>query len=482
MFLFVLLVRGCTAGDRAEGGHVVMPDGSLAHIGPLVAMLRDSDATSWRRRNAVKVEAAWALHRLAGVSEADQVAIVRANAIEPLVALVRGGSSGAQEAAAAALCNLVAGGDADVLMAVVCAGAVEPLLALLGGVGNTRTMAHVLKFMSYIADNHGEDNRWPSRVLVPASPMCMALAERMAFASSDAIEPRFALVRSGIAVAQKYAATALRNLADNINAYIMNIKPLTIVASIMLAAIAALVAIWCYPQQPAGRATERPRERATKQATNKRRRKLAASAAAAEAASVEAASVEAASAAAVEAAERDAQREAAAEAARLAAADRMAERMAERVAAWVVAAREAAAWVGQAPWPPGSAAAAASKAREEAEEAAEAAAEAARLAASAAAAEAASAAAAAPVALDRPTSLPVAATSLADAQFDTGRPEAPESTIGGEMTCIVCFVNLKSHVAVPCGHQCACAVCSAQMNECPVCRTPVSIWTHVRVV
>ena len=147
MFLFVLFVRGCTAGERVEGGHVVMPDGSLAHIGPLVAMLRDSDATSWRRRNAVKVEAAWALHRLAGVSEADQVAIVRANAIEPLVALVRGGSSGAQEAAAAALCNLVAGGDADVLMAVVCAGAVEPLLALLGGVGNTRTKAHVLKFM-----------------------------------------------------------------------------------------------------------------------------------------------------------------------------------------------------------------------------------------------------------------------------------------------------------------------------------------------
>ena len=82
--------------------------------------------------------------------------------------------------------------------------------------------------------------------------------------------------------------------------------------------------------------------------------------------------------------------------------------------------------------------------------------------------------------LERPPSLPV--MSLASAQFDTGRPEAPESTIGGEMTCIVCFVNPKSHVAVPCGHQCACAVCSAQMNECPVCRTPVSIWTHVRVV
>ena len=39
-------------------------------------------------------------------------------------------------------------------------------------------------------------------------------------------------------------------------------------------------------------------------------------------------------------------------------------------------------------------------------------------------------------ALDRPPSLPVAATSLADVQFDTGRPEVPESTIGGQTTCI----------------------------------------------
>ena len=31
-----------------------------------------------------------------------------------------------------------------------------------------------------------------------------------------------------------------------------------------------------------------------------------------------------------------------------------------------------------------------------------------------------------------------------------GRPEAPESTIGGQATpCIVCFVNPKSHAAVP---------------------------------
>ena len=69
-----------------------------------------------------------------------------------------------------------------------------------------------------------------------------------------------------------------------------------------------------------------------------------------------------------------------------------------------------------------------------------------------------------------------------------GRPEAPESTIGGQATpCIVCFVNPKSHAAVPCGHWCgvqssefiraywcACVDCSAQMPSLP--RGPVQMW------
>ena len=42
---------------------------------------------------------------------------------------------------------------------------------------------------------------------------------------------------------------------------------------------------------------------------------------------------------------------------------------------------------------------------------------------------------AASVALERPLAPPVTVTSLADAQFDTGRQEAPESTIGGQTTC-----------------------------------------------
>ena len=46
---------------------------------------------------------------------------------------------------------------------------------------------------------------------------------------------------------------------------------------------------------------------------------------------------------------------------------------------------------------------------------------------------------------------------VADAQFNTGRQEAPESTIGGQSTCINCLTNPKSHVEVPCGHHSASA-------------------------
>ena len=76
--------------------------------------------------------------------------------------------------------------------------------------------------------------------------------------------------------------------------------------------------------------------------------------------------------------------------------------------------------------------------------------------------------------------------SLANVSFDT---ERPESTVGGELTCIVCFTNPKTHAAVPCGHLCACGPCSEQMKQraggdaaCPYCRGPVSMWMHTRVV
>ena len=75
-----------------------------------------------------------------------------------------------------------------------------------------------------------------------------------------------------------------------------------------------------------------------------------------------------------------------------------------------------------------------------------------------------------------PAQDPAAAISLADAGFDTGRPAVPESTLGGETTCIVCFTRPKTHVAVPCGHLCACDNCSARMEQCPICRDAVPVW------
>ena len=72
--------------------------------------------------------------------------------------------------------------------------------------------------------------------------------------------------------------------------------------------------------------------------------------------------------------------------------------------------------------------------------------------------------------------------SLSQAAFDTGRANVPESTLGGETTCIVCFANPKTHIAFPCGHMCACALCSEKMKECPYCRAEVVGWMPVRVV
>ena len=78
---------------------------------------------------------------------------------------------------------------------------------------------------------------------------------------------------------------------------------------------------------------------------------------------------------------------------------------------------------------------------------------------------------------------PAAATvSLADADFDTGRAVVPESTLGGETTCIVCFTRPKTHIAVPCGHQCACGACADRMRDCPYCREPVMMWMLQRLV
>ena len=77
----------------------------------------------------------------------------------------------------------------------------------------------------------------------------------------------------------------------------------------------------------------------------------------------------------------------------------------------------------------------------------------------------------------------VQALTLADVGNLTGHNDAPESTIGGQTTCIVCMVGAKTHAAVPCGHQSVCASCADKIiKKCPYCREPVLMWMPVRVV
>ena len=56
------------------------------------------------------------------------------------------------------------------------------------------------------------------------------------------------------------------------------------------------------------------------------------------------------------------------------------------------------------------------------------------------------------------------------------------TTLGGGSTCIVCFLEEKTHACVPCGHQCVCAACSGQLTECPVCRATATQWMKVHLV
>ena len=72
--------------------------------------------------------------------------------------------------------------------------------------------------------------------------------------------------------------------------------------------------------------------------------------------------------------------------------------------------------------------------------------------------------------------------TLADVGDITGRSNVPESSLGGETTCIVCFVHPKTHLAAPCGHQCACGPCAKLMQICPYCRAPVQLWVQHRMV
>ena len=71
------------------------------------------------------------------------------------------------------------------------------------------------------------------------------------------------------------------------------------------------------------------------------------------------------------------------------------------------------------------------------------------------------------------------------ASLDLPPPDDEASTIGGGTTCSICFLGVKSHAAVPCGHQFACRACAeairANSQPCPMCRREISMFIEVRV-
>lgn len=54
--------------------------------------------------------------------------------------------------------------------------------------------------------------------------------------------------------------------------------------------------------------------------------------------------------------------------------------------------------------------------------------------------------------------------------------------------CVICFENQGDHVLLPCGHSGYCLICSKALladsqvsKNCPVCRTPVTMFTRIPV-
>ena len=74
-------------------------------------------------------------------------------------------------------------------------------------------------------------------------------------------------------------------------------------------------------------------------------------------------------------------------------------------------------------------------------------------------------------------SFPVPVPLAQSKQFSTGRT-VDESTVGGGMTCNICFTGPKTHAAIPCGHLFACSQCATdlerQKKPCPMCRAEVN--------
>ena len=89
-------------------------------------------------------------------------------------------------------------------------------------------------------------------------------------------------------------------------------------------------------------------------------------------------------------------------------------------------------------------------------------------------------------AIDGPLLFAEAALSTAEDAYEGAPLSAPEydatRSIPDDIEeCVVCLERPKSHVLIPCGHQCICETCQARLipGNCPVCRKRCEIAVKV---
>jgi hypothetical protein len=70
----------------------------------------------------------------------------------------------------------------------------------------------------------------------------------------------------------------------------------------------------------------------------------------------------------------------------------------------------------------------------------------------------------------------VAQPDALDKQNEADARQLQELSVLDEDLCAICMESEKTHIVIPCGHQCICGPCSEAVTDkqCPVCRQECS--------
>ena len=48
------------------------------------------------------------------------------------------------------------------------------------------------------------------------------------------------------------------------------------------------------------------------------------------------------------------------------------------------------------------------------------------------------------------------------------------TNITDDKLCCICYVNIKTHICIPCGHKCLCETCTKKITKtCPICKQQI---------